>query len=184
MSEENKRPLDFKLILPSSLLILESIVVIVLITTGYEVTQILLFLFILIGAFLVFQVGRQLIARWRINQAVTKIKEGQALADAGENLRALRLWKSLLFSLPEESFFDVLQHMTTAYEDENMHEAIHQVRAIQAESRSFFEMTRNLRKATPQDRRDWKSRAFELQNMIKALPEKPGQDLSDTQPEP
>jgi len=183
MSEQSKLPLDLNLILPAALLILEVIAIIILVLTGYKITQFLLIFFILLGAFLVFQVGRQLFARWRIHQAVTKVKEGQMLADAGKNLRAVRLWKSLLFSLPEKGFFDVLQRIASAYKEEDMPEAVQQAHAIQAESRGFFEMTRNLRKATPKDRRNWKARALELQKMIKALPEKPGQDFTDTKPE-
>ncbi|MFW5713070.1 MAG: hypothetical protein ACOCYU_00180 [Brevefilum sp.] len=183
MNQDNKRTLDLSLILPLSLLILEIIVIIVLLTSGYEITQFLIFLFILLGAFLVLQVGRQMLNRWRINQAVVKIKEGQILMDAGHNLQAIQLWKSLLFSLPKEHFFDVLQRIESAYEKEEMEEAIQQIQAIKAESKDFFQMTRNLQKATAEDRRDWQARAFKLQNMIKALPEKPGQDLSDTKPE-
>ncbi len=183
MTQEKNRLIDLKLILPASLLILEAVAVIVLVMTGYEITQFLLLIFILLGVFLIFQVVQQLAARWRIRQAMTKIKEGQALADAGENLRAIRLWKSLLFSLPEESYFDVLERMAAAYEQENMNEALLQVEAIQAESKGFFKRTRNLHQATPQDRQNWKARALELQKMIQALPEEPGQKLSDTQPE-
>jgi len=183
MIEQNRKPFDLSLILPLFLLILEVVAIVVLVTTGYEITQFFVFFFILLGAFLVFQVGRQLFARWRIRQAVTKVKEGQALAEAGENLRAIRLWKCLLFSLPKEQFLDVLHRMETIYEEEHMDEAVQQVQAIQAESKEFFEMTRNLRKATPQDRRNWKALALELQKMIKALPEEPGLDLSDTKPE-
>ncbi len=183
MNEENNRLFELNLILPLSLLILEIIVIIVLVASGYEITQFLLFFFILLGAFLILQVGRQLMAKWRINQAITKIKEGQALVEAGQHLQAIKLWKSMLFSLPQEHFFDVLKRIESAYEEKNMNEAIQQVQAIQAESKDFFEMTRNLRKGTPQDRRNWQTRAFELQNMIKALPEEPGQDLSDTKPE-
>lgn len=183
MNKENKKPLELNLILPLSLLILEAIIVIVLLATGYEITQFLLFFFILLGVFLVYQIGRHLAAKWRINQALTKIKEGQALADAGKQMEAIKLWKSLLFSLPQEHFIDVLQRMKAAYENRNMDEALQQIKAIQAESKDFFKMTRNLRKATPQDRRNWQARAFELQKMVNALPEEPGQDLSDTKPE-
>jgi ABC-type multidrug transport system fused ATPase/permease subunit len=182
MTQENENALDLNLFLPLSLLILEVVAIVVLAATGYEITQFLMLAFILLGVFLIFQVGRQLFARWRNHQTVTKVQEGQALADAGENLRAIRLWKSLLFSLPKERFFDVLNRMKTIYEDENMEAAIQQVQAIQEESEEFYEMTRNLRKATTQDRENWKSQAFKLQKMIHALPEEPGQDLSDTKP--
>ena len=183
MNDDNQKTLDLRLILPSSLLILEAVALIILLASGYEITQFLLLFFILLGAFLVFQVGRQLVARWRFRQAVTKIKEGQALADAGKNLQAIQLWKSLLLSLPKEHFIDVLQRMETAYDDENMNEAFQQVEAILAESKDFFKLTNKRRKATAQDRRDWKAQAFKLQKMIKVLPEEPGQDLSDTNPE-
>ena len=183
MNKANKSNLDLSLILPLTLLILEAVVIIVLVATGYEITQTLLILFILLGVYLIYQIGRQLVGRWRINQAVTKIKEGKALADAGQNLQALQLWKSLLYTLPEEQFSEVLQRMASAYKDENMQEAVQQVQAIQSASKDFFEMSRNLRKATQQDRRDWQAMAYELQKMIKALPEEPGQDLSDTIPE-
>jgi len=183
MDKENKSNLDLSLILPLALLILEAAVIIVLVASGYEITQTLIILFILLGVFLIYQIGRQLVGRWRINQAVTKIKEGQVLADAGKELQAVKLWKSLLYTLPEEQFTEVLQRIESVYENENMQEAVQQAQAIQSASKDFFEMSRNLRKATPQDQRDWRAKAFELQKMIKALPEEPGQDLSDTKPE-
>ena len=183
MNEDNQRPLDLRLILPLSLLILEAIAMIILVARGYEITQFLLFLFILLGAFLVFQVSRQLVARGRVRQAVTKVKDGQTLADAEKNLQAIQLWKSLLFSLPKNHFKDVLQRMETVYEDENMNEAVQQVQAILAESKDFFKLANKLRKQTPKDRRDWQAQAVKLQKMIKALPEEPGQDLPDTQPD-
>lgn len=183
MREDKKRNQDLSLILPLVLLILEVVAIIVLVAAGYKITQFLLYFFLILGVFFVYQIGRQLIARWRISQAVTKIKEGQALADAGQHLQAIKLWKSLLLTLPQEQFMDVLNRLQDAYENKNMEEAVQQVQAIQAESKDFFEMSRNLRKATPQDRRNWQARAFELQKMVSALPEEPGQDLSDTQPE-
>lgn len=183
MTNENKRQLDLSLLLPLSLLILEVVAINILIAAGYEIPQFLLFIFILLAVFLVYRVGRQLFARWRIHRAITKIKEGQALADAGRHRQAIQLWKSLLFTLPQDQFLDVLQRIEAVYNHKNMEDAIQQVQAIHSESRDFFQMTRNLQKATPKDRRQWQAQAVELQNMIKALPEEPGQDLVDTQPE-
>ena len=142
MTPNKEKSVNFSLFLPLALLILEIIAVILLVLTGYEITPFLMFFLILLGVFLLYQIGRQLIARWRINQAVTKIKEAQALADAGELLKAITLWKSLLLSLPEAHFFDVLNRMENAYEKVQMQEAVQQVRAIQSESPAFFEMTR------------------------------------------
>ena len=181
MNEDKQRSLDLRLILPLSLLILEALAIIILVARGYEITQFLLILFILLGAFLVFQIGRQLVARWRVRQAMTKVKQGRALANAGINLQAIQLWKSLLFRLPKEHFFNVLQPMKTDYEDENMDEAIQQIRAILAESKTHFKLTNKLHKLTAQDQRIWHSKATELQKIIKALPGEPGKDLLDTQ---
>jgi len=183
MAENNQQRLNLRLILPIALLLVELIVVIVLLVAGYEITTLLTYFFILLAVFLIYQIGRQLILRWRIQRAITKIEDADKLAQAGHTLDAIRLWKSLLFSLPRDHFLSVLSKMKGAYQNQGMEEAVQQINAIHSESVEYFQMINTVEKPTPKDRRDWQARAFELQNMIKALPTEPGQDLSDTKPE-
>lgn len=180
MKNNKNKKVDWLLILPASLLLIESIIVVVLLATGYEITQPMMFFFILLAAFLSFQVWRHLSIRIRVKRAVAKIKEGKALIDSGQPYEAISLWKELLLSLPRDKYLDVLTMLEDIYEEENIDEGVQQVRVIRSESLNFFEMTKNPQKATAKDRKDWQARTVELRIMIKALPTEPGRDLSET----
>lgn len=180
MVNNTKRKIDWLLILPASLLIIESIIVVVLLAVGYEITQPIMFFFILLAAFLSFQVWRHLSVRIRVKRAVAKIDEGKTLIDSDQPFEAIELWKELLLSLPREKYLDVLNMLGTTYEEQDLNEGVEQVKAIRSESLNFFEMTKNPQKATANDRKDWQARALELRKMIKALPTEPGQDLSES----
>ena len=180
MVNNTKRKIDWLLILPAGLLLIEGIIVIVLLATGYEITQPMMFFFILLAAFLAFQVWRHLSTRIRVQKAVAKIDEGITLVDSGEPFEAIRLWKELLLSLPRDKYLDVLNKLEDTYGEQNINEAVQQVKSIRSESLNFFEMTKNPQKATAKDRKDWQARALELRKMIKALPTEPGQDLSES----
>ena len=180
MAENKKRRIDWLLILPTGLLLIEGIIVVVLLATGYEINQTLMFFLILLAAFLIFQIWRHLSTRLRVQRSVARIDEGKELVDGGEPYKAISLWKELLLSLPRDKYLDVLNKLEETYGDQNMSAAVQQVKAIRSESLNFFEMTKNPQKATAKDRKDWQARAVELRKMIKALPTEPDQDLSES----
>jgi hypothetical protein len=180
MQNKKNKKIDWLLILPAGLLLIEAIIVVVLLATGYEITQPMMFFLILLAAFLAFQVWRHLSIRIRVQKAVAKIDEGKALIDSGQPVKAIRLWKELLLSLPRDKYLDVLNMLEDIYGEQKMNEAVQQVKAIRSESLNFFEMTKNSQKATTKDRKDWQARALKLRKMIKALPTEPGQDLSES----
>ena len=183
MRQENIKQLNLSLLLPVGLLLLEIVAVIVLIASGYKITEFLLTFFILLGVFLIFQITRQLFTTWRVKRAVKQINAADELADSDQPLEAIKIYKNNLLSLPRERFLNVLFKMQRIYEEQNMIAAIQQVKAIHSESIEFFEMTQNIKRASYKDRRNWQARAIELRNMIKSLPVEKGQSLSDTKPD-
>lgn len=183
MTQENKKQHNLSLLLPAGLLLLEIVAVIVLLASGYEITEFLLTFFILLGLFLLFQVARQLFTTWRVNRSFKRINAADEFAESGQPLEAIKIYKKNLLSLPKEKFLNVLFKMRRIYEEQNMVEAVQQVKAIHSESLEFFEMTKNRKRASYNDRRNWQARAIELRNMIKALPIEKGQDLSDVRQE-
>ncbi len=180
MENKKKNNIDWLIILPASLLLIEAIIVVVLLATGYEIDQALMFFLILLAAFLIFQIWRHLSTRLRVQRSVAKIEEGKDLVDSDQPYEAISLWKELLLSLPRDKYLDVLTLLEETYEEQNMSEAVQQVKAIRAKSVDFFEMTKISQKATAKDRKDWQARALELRKMIKALPTEPDQDLSES----
>lgn len=180
MADNKNRRIDWLMILPASLLLIESIIVVVLLATGYEINQPMMFFLILLAAFLGFQVWRHLSTRLRVKKAVGQIDDGKALVDSGQPYEAIKLWNELLLSLPRDKYLDVLTLLEETYADQNMTEAVQQVKAIRSESQNFFAMTKNTQKATAKDRKDWQARALELRKMIKALPTEPDQNLSES----
>jgi len=180
MADEKKRRIDWLLILPASLLLIEAITVVILLATGYEIDQTLMFFLILLAAFLIFQVWRHLSTRLRVQRSVAKIDEGKDLVNSDKPFEAISLCKELLLSLPRDKYLDVLNMLEETYADQDMSEAVQQIKAIRAESLDFFEMTKNAQKATAKDRKNWQARAVELRKMIKALPTEPDQALSES----
>lgn len=179
MTEENKKGINLNLILPAGLLLLLVIVFVVLVVAGYQITQFLFYFFLLLGIFLVFQVAKQLITEWRVKQAIKKIDDADLLAESGQPMEAIKLWKNLLLSLPKDQYLEVLRKMEETYQDQNMTKAVEQVKAIFSESLTYFKMAKGADRGTPKDKQDWRTRAYELRNMIKALPEAPDQNLTD-----
>jgi len=179
MPEKKKNKIDLLLILPASLLLVEVIVVVVLLATGYEINQPSMFFLFLLALFLIFQIWRQLSSRLRVKRALSKIDDVKALIDSERPFETIKLLKDLLLKLPQTEYLDALTMLEELYRDNEMDAAVQQVKAIRSESLNFFEMTKNLKKATGKDRRDWQTRAFKLQKMVKALPTEPDQDLSD-----
>jgi len=167
---------NLSLLLPALVILLEVIVIVVLVTLGYEITQFLLFFFILLGIFLIAQIGQQLYTRWRLKQAIQKLDHAQELLESGQPLEAIKLWKRLLLSLPRDKYLVVLSKMKAVYQDQNMTEAVQQVSAVHSESKKFFSMTQDVKKVTHKDRRAWQNQAYKLRKMINALPEKKDPD--------
>ena len=180
MTNNKKRRINWPLILPAGLLLIESIIVVVLLATGYEIDPLMMFFFILLAAFLAFQISRQLLTRIHVRRAVGKIDDAKALINNGQPYKAISLLKELLLRLPRDKYLDVLTILEEAYADQNMNNAVQQIKAICSESLNFFEMTKNPQKATAKDRKDWQARALGLRKMIKALPTEPDQDLSES----
>lgn len=183
MIDKNKKRPNLALLLPLGLLVVEAIAILVLLLTDTEITQSLIYFFVLLGIFLLWQVGRQLLTEWRVKQAINKARQAESIAESGRPMEAVKIWKKVLLSLPRDKYLEVLANMEQAYKNEEMEAAIQQVKAIHSESIEFFNMTQNIKRITPKDRRNWQARAYELRKMISALPEEKGQSLSDVQPE-
>ncbi len=183
MVDKNKRKIDWLLILPGSLLLIEGIVVSVLISSGYKISQPMIFFLVLLAGYLVFQLWQHLSTRFRVQNSVNKINDGKVMVESGQPFEALKLWKELLLNLPRENYLDVLAMLEEVYLDQEMNAGIQQIKAIRSESLNFFEMTRETKKATAKDRKDWQAKAFAVRQMIKALPTEPDQELSDVKDE-
>ena len=183
MRDQNKNKPNLSLLLPLGLLLVEVIAIVVLLLTGFEINQTLIFFFVLLGIFFLWQVGRQLFTQRRVKQAIKKTREADNIAESGRPLEAMKIWKNLLLSLPRDKYLETLAKMEKVYENLEMEEAVQQVKAIHSESLEFFDMTRNIKRITAKDRRKWQARAYELRKMISALPEEKGQSLSDVKPE-
>jgi len=183
MTDQNKKGPNLTLLLPLGLLLVEVIAIVVLLLTGFEINQTLIFFLALLGIFLLWQVGRQFFTQWRVKQAIKKASEADSIAEAGRPMEAMKIWKKLLLSLPRDKYLQTLANMEKVYKDQEMEEAVQQVKAIHSESLEFFDMTQNIKRITPKDRRKWQARAYELRKMISALPEEKGQSLSDVKPE-
>ena len=180
MKNRTNKKIDWVLILPASLLLIETIIVVVLLAAGYEINQLMMFIFILLAGFLAFQTWRQISLRLHVKKAVKKIDKGKKLVDLGRTFEAIDLWKNIIPSLPRDKYLDVLNLLEEAYQDQEMNAGVQQVKAIRSESLNFFQMTKDPRKATIKDRKDWQARALEIRKMINALPTEPGQDLSES----
>ncbi|MDF1520591.1 MAG: hypothetical protein P1P73_08935 [Brevefilum sp.] len=179
MSETKKKRTDMLLLLPAGLLVLEGIIVVVLLSTGYEIKESFLYFLLLLAAFLIFQISRQFSRRLRVQKSVGKVKDGKALVDTGHPFEAIKLWKELLLSLPRDKYLEVLDMLEATYENENLAAGVQQIKAIRSESLNFFEMTKIPQRATANDRKAWQTKAMELRKMVKALPTEPDQNLTD-----
>ncbi len=171
MTEKKPKGINLQLLVPAALLVLLVVVFVILVVAGYQITQFLFYFFLLLSIFLVYQVARQLFTEWRVKQAIKKINTAESLADSGRPMEAIKVWKSLLFSLPQEEYLVVLKKMQKTYQEQNMIHAVEQVKAIHAESLTFFEMAKSAQRGSPKDKQDWRTQAYELRTKIKALPE-------------
>lgn len=179
MSETKKKRTDMLLFLPTGLLLLEGIIVVILLATGYEIKESFLYFLLLLAAFLIFQIGRQISRRLRVQKSVGKVEDGKALVDTGHPFEAIKLWKELLLSLPRDKYLAVLDMLEETYENENLAAGVQQIKATRTESLNFFEITKKPQRATADDRKAWQTKAMELRKMVKALPTEPDQSLTD-----
>ena len=179
MRNKNKTSINWALLLPIALLLLEVIAVLVLITAGYEINQVLFFFLIFLAIFLVYQVFRQLSTIWRVKNAASHVKQAKAMIDSDQPVRAILLLKEALFSLPEVEYLSALKLMEQIYAKEDMDDAVAQTKAILSESLHLFEMKKKPQKFTQQDKNDWRVQADKLRTMIQGLPEEMDQSLSE-----
>jgi hypothetical protein len=179
MSETKKKRTDMLLLLPAGLLLLEGIIVVIFLATGYEIKESFLYFLLLLAAFLIFQIGRQISRRLRVQKSIGKVEDGKALVETGQPFEAIKLWKELLLSLPRDKYLEVLDMLEATYENENLAAGVQQIKAIRNESLNFFEMTKNPQRTTANDRKEWQTQALKLRKMVKALPTEPDQNLTD-----
>ena len=171
MTEKTKPSLNWALILPIGLLVIEIIVFFVMRIADLYISEFLFYFFILLALFLIYQISKQLTTTMRVQRALHKFKEAESLAQSGQHFAALRLWKRLLFSLPQDKYLQVLNLMEATYHNLGMAAGEQQVKAIRSESIEFFETARRTEKPTMQDRQNWQRKTLELRAMINALPE-------------
>ena len=112
---QNKSSINWALLIPLGLLLLEAIAVMVMITSGYEISQVLFFFLIFLAIFLVYQIFRQLSTQWRVKHATSQLTQAQALIDSDKPLEAITLLKEALFSLAESDYLTALNLMNDTY---------------------------------------------------------------------
>ena len=171
MSAKPKLQPNWSLLMPAILLLVECVALIALNQMGYRIPQNLLYIFIALGIFLVYKIGKQLSTILRVKGALRQLKSVDKLVEAGHGMAAIKEWKKLLLSLPEDKYLEILQRMETIYAQEDMQEAVMETKMVHAESVEFFEAfsaTNNHQMIT---RQDWQNKAISLRNMIRDLPE-------------
>ena len=179
MTEQNKTSINWGLVLPIGLLILEAIAVTVLILSGYEISQTLFFFLIFLAIFLAYQIFRQLSIVWRVKNASSQLTQAQAMIDANRPMEATKLLKEALFSLPKVEYLSALKFMEDIYEKQNMDDAVAQTKAVYAESIHLFDMGKQSKRFTQADKHNWQVQADKVRNMIQGLPEASEQSLSE-----
>jgi len=179
MTQNKKRRLNITLLLPVGMLILEGIAVLVLMATGQEISPLVRNFLLLLGVFLVYQIGKQIFAVSKMTNAIQQIAEGDQLVQAGEPMHAIKLWKDLLTRLPKEHYLNVLSKLEMTYQQESMNHAVQQVKAIQSESTALFSIAEDAKRMSTKDREAWQARSLKIRDMIQALPVEKGQNLSE-----
>jgi hypothetical protein len=171
MSDKPKSSPNWSLLMPVLLLLTECIAILVMRLMGYTITHNLLYFFIALGIFLIYRIGKYLIASWRVRNAIRQLNSVDKLIESGQPMEAIRQWKKLLLSLPQDKYLEVLSRMEKVYEQEEMPKAALEVKMVHSESIEFFEALSETNKNKLINRQDWQSRAIALRNMIRALPE-------------
>ena len=171
MSAKPKLQPNWSLLMPAILLLVECIALIALNLMGYRIPQNLLYIFIALGIFLVYKIGKQASAILRVKSALQQLKSVDKLVEAGHVMAAIKEWKKLLLNLPENKYLEILQRMETIYAQEDMQEAVKETKMVHAESVEFFKAFSAINNHQMITRQDWQNKAISLRNMIRALPE-------------
>jgi len=179
MEEKKEKTLNLQLILPAILLTVELIAVALLVINGYEIASFLIYFFLFIAMFLVYQVSRQIAQMRMSKQALSALQAAETFINANAPMEAIKKWKTILLRLPKDLFLSTLSKMKNTYETENMLAAVAQVRDILNESNKFFEMTENLKQISMLSSREWQAKVFKLRDMINALPVNKEQSPTD-----
>lgn len=171
MAEKKETRPNWPLLLPIGLLVIEIIVFVVMRLTNFTISQYLFYFFILLGFYLLYQIGKQLLIQLRVRSAMKKFTEAQQLAESGQPFKAIQEWKKLLLQLPKKKYLEVLSSMERTYQTLGMSEAVRQTKNIHSESIEFFELTNQEKKPSNKERQEWQLRANTIRKMIKDLPE-------------
>lgn len=171
MAENKKTQQNWPLLLPIGLLIVEGIVVAIMLLTGFTISQYLFYFFILLGVYLIYQIGKQLFILLRVNNAMKKFTEAKHLAETDKPFEAIKAWKRLLLQLPKEKYLEVLSLLEETYQKLGMAKAVQQTKNLHSESIEFFELTSQKEKPSNKERQTWQLRVNEIRKMIINLPE-------------
>mgnify|MGYP001097942449 CR=1 FL=1 len=180
MTQETKIKVKLDILLPAGLLGIEIVVVSGLLIGGYQLPQLVSTFFVFSGIYCLYQIVRQLMTQFQVNQAINRIKDAEKLAAEGHLVEAVRLWKSLLLKLPKEQFLSVLSKMKRTYHSLGMDKAVQQIKTIHSESMEFFKKVGKVDRPTKQDQQEWQDRAFKLRKLIQDLPIEPFHEFSNS----
>ena len=171
MDSPPKTKINWPLILPAVLLILDISAVVTLWLLNFFISPIFWGLSITISIFLMFQVTRQMLIRHRIRQAKAQLAQANNLAKKGAFLKAILIWKQTLLSLPTDHYLDILNRIHQAYLALDMPEAAEKTRKIKADSITIFEMINNIKKLSMIQRFALNQKILSLRESIQDLPE-------------
>ncbi|HCU57287.1 MAG TPA: hypothetical protein DF984_03515 [Anaerolineaceae bacterium] len=171
MADKSKLQPNWSLLMPAILLVIECIALIALHQLGYTIPQNLRYVFLALGIFLLFRIFRLLTATLRVKNALRQLKSVDKLVESGQLMTAIKEWKKLLLSLPEDKYLEILNSVEKVYEKEEMLDAVKETKMVQAESIEFFEAISAANNEKLISRQDWQNKAIALRNMIRDLPE-------------
>ncbi len=178
MSDKPKSQPNWSLLMPAILLLVECIALVALYQMGYTIPQNLRFAFLALGIFLLYRIARHLTTTLRVKTALRQLKSVDKLVESGQMMSAIKEWKKLLLSLPEEKYLEILNRMEKVYEQEEMSNAVKETKMVQAESIEFFEAISAANTGQRISRQDWHDKAISLRNMIRNLPEEKEKQVS------
>ncbi len=168
---QQKTKQNWPLVFPTALLILDISAIVILSFLDFSIPPIFWGLSIIIGIFLLFQVTRQILIRHRISQAKARLMQANNLAKKGAFLKAIFIWKQTLLSLPTDHYLDILNRIHQAYLSLDMPEAAEKTREIKADSITIFEMIKNIKQLSMQQRFALNQKIVSLRESIQKLPE-------------
>jgi hypothetical protein len=159
------------LVFPAVLLILDISAIVILSFLGFSISPIFWGLSTSIGVFLMFQVTQQIWIRRRIRRTNAQLTQANLLTQKGEFIEAILVWKQTLLSLPTDHYLDILNHIQQAYLALDMPEAAQKTLEIKAESLTIFEMIKDIKRLSMQQRYALNQRILALRKSIQELPE-------------